>query len=304
MRYFITGGPKGWLAQKFAAFLSSPAGEAELSSVDITDAAAVARELDRVQPAIVLNAAGKTGGPTVSPSGQHGHNIDWCEEHKPETMKANVVGPVELVNACKARNIRLVHLSSGCIFQGRGHLATGFREDDAVAPPSFYSWTKYWADQYLTAAWPEGVLIVRLRMPVDVEPSPRNLMDKLKKYPKIIDEENSVSVVPDLVSATKQLMEQGAVGIYHVTNPGSVTHRELMALYREFVDPQHSCEFISTEELYRLGLARAGRSNCVLNTDKLIRAGVKIPPIKERIREVMAEYAASVKRVKGAPIPA
>lgn len=292
MRYLITGGPRGWIAQKFAAFLQ----DAELSAVDITDPGALATELDRVKPEVVVNTAGKTGGPTVSPSGQPGRNIDWCEEHKGETLTSNVVGPAELVKVCKERNIKLVHLSSGCIFQGRGHLASGFREDDAVAPPSFYSWTKYWADQYLMQAWPEGVLILRLRMPTDSEPSPRNLITKLAGYPKIIDVENSLTVIPDLLMATKQLIAQGAVGIYHVTNPGSVTHREIMRLYRELVDPKHTFELISEAELYTLGLASTGRSNCILNVDKLLRAGVHIPPIGERLPEVMREYAVRLKQ--------
>lgn len=292
MKYLITGGPRGWIAQKFTAFLQ----DAELSAVDITDPAALAAELDRVKPEVVINTAGKTGGPTVSPSGQEGRNIDWCEEHKAETIASNVVGPVELVKACKARNIKLVHLSSGCIFQGRGHLASGFREDDAVAPPSFYSWTKYWTDQYLMQAWSEGVLILRLRMPTDAEPGPRNLITKLAGYPKIIDVENSLTVIPDLLAATKQLVAQGAVGIYHVTNPGSVTHREIMRLYQEFVDPKHTFKLISEAELYTLGLASTGRSNCILNVDKLVRAGVQMPPISERLPEVMREYATRLKQ--------
>ncbi|MBI3305163.1 sugar nucleotide-binding protein [Candidatus Parcubacteria bacterium] len=304
MKYLITGGPRGWIAQKFAAFLSSPGGEAELSAVNIADATAIEAELDRAKPEVLINTAGKTGGPTVSPSGQPGRNIDWCEDHKVETLTSNVVGPVELVKACKARNIKLVHLSSGCIFQGRGHLASGFREDDAVAPPSFYSWTKYWADQYLMQAWPEGTLILRLRMPTDAEPGPRNLITKLAGYPKIIDVENSLTVIPDLLAATKQLIAQGAVGIYHVTNPGSVTHREIMGLYQKLVDPGHTFEFISEAELYSLGLASTGRSNCILNVDKLLRAGVQMPPIKERIREVMAEYAANLKRSQSVPAQA
>ncbi|MBI2624093.1 sugar nucleotide-binding protein [Candidatus Parcubacteria bacterium] len=294
MKYLITGGPRGWIAQKFAAFLEN----AELSAVDVTDATAVAAELDQARPEVIINTAGKTGGPTVSPSGQPGRNIDWCEDHKVETFTSNVVGPVELVTACKARDIRLVHLSSGCIFQGRGHLAGGFREEDAAAPPSFYSWTKYWADQYLMQAWPDGVLILRLRMPTDAEPGPRNLITKLVGYPKVIDAENSLTVVPDLLAATKQLIEQGAAGIYHVTNPGSITHREIMELYTELVDPQHTYELIAVDELYRQGLATATRSNCVLNTEKLARAGVKLPPIRERLREVMAEYAKNLQAVK------
>jgi 3,5-epimerase/4-reductase len=47
-------------------------------------------ELDEVKPTHVLNAAGVTGRP----------NVDWCEDHKEETIRANVIGALNLVLLC------------------------------------------------------------------------------------------------------------------------------------------------------------------------------------------------------------
>ena len=52
------------------------------SDVRIENRGDVEAELDRIQPSHVLLAAGITGRP----------NIDWCEEHKPETIRTNVIG--------------------------------------------------------------------------------------------------------------------------------------------------------------------------------------------------------------------
>jgi len=272
MTYLIFG-KNGWLAQKFNNFLE----DSQISDVDITDLNAVKKELDEKKPKIVINAAGITGRP----------NIDWCEEYKIETVAGNVIGPLNILQACSEKNIYWVHLGSGCIFQGDGPDGKGFKEGDEANPPSFYSWTKYWADSILKNFL---VLIVRLRLPIDVEPGPRNLIDKLLKYSQIIDSENSITVVPDFLDATKKLIDKRKTGIYNMTNPGALKPSQVMELYKEIVDSKHQFEVISGQELYKQKLVKATRSNCVLNTDKLQKEGIFLKPIQERIVEVLKEY--------------
>ena len=272
MKYLIFG-KDGWLAQKFNKFLE----DSQVSDVDITDLGAIRKELDEKKPEIVINAAGITGRP----------NIDWCEEHKIETVAGNVTGPLNILQACSKKNIYLVHLGSGCVFQGSGPNNKGFKENDEANPPSFYSWTKYWADSVLKHF---PILIVRLRLPIDIEPGFRNLIDKLLKYPKVIDTENSVTVIPDFLDAAKELINKRKTGIYHVTNPGVLKPSELMELYKKEIDPNHQFEVISDEGLYKKELVKAVRSNCVLNTDKLQKEGIHLKPIQERIVEIIKEY--------------
>jgi len=279
MRYLIFG-KNGWLAQKFNKFLEN----SEISDVDITDLRAMRKELDEKKPDVVINAAGITGRP----------NIDWCEEHKLETIAGNVTGPLNILQAClpvgeacEERKIYWVHLGSGCIFQGKGPKGRGFKEEDEVNPPSFYSLTKYWADSILKNF---PVLIVRLRLPIDTQPNPRNLIDKLLKYPKVIDSKNSVTVIPDLLEAVKQLVEKKRTGIYHVVNPGVIKPSEIMKLYKKVINHEHQFEVVSEKELYKKGLVKAVRSNCYLNTEKLQKEGIILKPIKERIVEVLKEY--------------
>ncbi|GAF76777.1 unnamed protein product, partial [marine sediment metagenome] len=232
---------------------------------------------DEKKPEAVINAAGMTGRP----------NIDWCEEHKLETIAGNVTGPLNILQACEERKIYWVHLGSGCVFQGDGPNNKGFKEDDEANPPSFYSWTKYWADQILRHF---PVLIVRLRLPIDIESSHRNLIDKLAKYSQVIDAENSITVIPDFLDATKKLIEKKCIGIYHVVNPGTIKPSEIMEHYKKIINPKHQFKVIPDKELYKQKLAKATRSNCILNTDKLQKEGIHLKPIKERIIEVMKEY--------------
>jgi len=44
-------------------------------------------------------------------------NVDWCESHKPVTIKTNVEGTLTLANVCKEHGILLVNFTIGCIFR-------------------------------------------------------------------------------------------------------------------------------------------------------------------------------------------
>jgi hypothetical protein len=58
------------------------------------------------KPSHVFNAAGVTSRP----------NVDWCESHKVETIRANVVGTLTLANVCKQSNLLLINFEQGAFF--------------------------------------------------------------------------------------------------------------------------------------------------------------------------------------------
>ena len=128
-------------------------------------------------------------------------------------------------------------------------------------------------------------------MPIDWAPNERNLIDKLVKYPKIIDVENSVTILDDMILVFHQLLEKKAVGIFHVTNPGTLKHRELIALYEELVDPLHKNEWIANDDLVKLGLATKGRSNNFLASENLEKLGITMRDVHVAIRDTMEKYA-------------
>ena len=265
-------GAKGYLGHLFLKQYP----DAVPSSVDIADSTAVSAELDRVKPDVVINAAGKTGRP----------NVDWCETHKEETLRSNVMGPIVLLQECGKRGIYWVHVGSGCIYQGVGDGGKGFSEDD---PPnfsgSFYSRTKIWSDQILKDF--PGVLQLRIRMPFDGLWSDRNLIVKLSRYKKILNVENSLTYMPDLMKAADALIQKRKTGIYHVVNPGALSPVQIMTMYTEIVDPKHVFEQISLEEL--LTFVRAGRSNCILSVKKLTDEGITMKPVEEAMREALEQ---------------
>ncbi len=258
--------------------------EAVGTDARIDDKNAVLMAIDQHKPDAVVNAAGRTGRP----------NVDWCETHQAETIYDNVIGAAILAEACFEKNLYLLHLSSGCVFYGPSPDPRGWKEDDFANPSATYSRSKYAAELVLTT-YP-NVAVARLRMPIDDRPGERNLIDKLSKYRQVIDVANSVTIVKDLIDVCYQLIQRKATGVFHTVNPGIMRHRDLLNLYREYVDPSHQTEWIREEDLVAKGLASKKRSNNIMQSERLKELGIEMRPIDVALRDTMVRYSQNVKR--------
>ncbi len=271
VKYLIFG--DGWLGNKFKKYLK----DSFISSADITNHADVWEALVGSKPEIAINCAGKTGKP----------NVDWCEDHKIETLRSNVEGPINLAETCLKYGVYLAHIGSGCVYEGDNN-GRGFSEDDQPNYfGSFYSITKMVSESALKNL---PVLQMRIRMPVDSKPSERSLIDKLVKYKKIINPANSITAIPDFLEAAEKLMGKKCTGIYNLVNPNAITNQEIVELYKKIINPDYSYEIISLDQLYNSGKVKAKRSSCVLRTKKLEAEGIVMPEIHTAVEKCLHEY--------------
>jgi dTDP-4-dehydrorhamnose reductase len=268
-------GSRGYLGRYFLAHYPGAA----TPSDDIADPAQVREALTRDRPDVVINCAGRCGTP----------NVDWCEDHRLETVRSNVQGPLVLLHECARAGTYLVHLGSGCIYEGDNG-GRGFSEGD---PPNFtgnfYSRTKAWTDQILTEF---PCLVLRLRMPFDGSTSERNLLMKLRRYRRVLTEPNSLTHLPDFLAAASRLIARRATGVFNVVNPGALSPFELMQMYRDIVDPVHTFEPLSAGQLGEV--ARAGRSNCLLSIRRLDAFGVYLRPVRQAAESALRQLAAQL----------
>lgn len=263
---------QGYIAHKFKDFFGA---DAEISTVRIEDFSTVKAELQAKKPDVVVNCAGKTGRP----------NVDWCEDHKMETAFSNVVAPMILARACEELGMYMVHIGSGCVYEGYND-GKGWSEEDAPNfAGSYYSRTKAWSETMLKDF---PILQLRLRMPFDSIPSERNFITKIVKYNKVISVPNSISVLEDFLIAAKTLIEKKATGVFNVTNPGVITHQEILDIYKELVDPTYNYTLFSIEEMEKI--TKAKRSNCGLSVAKLEANGIHLRPVAEAVRASLVEY--------------
>ncbi len=226
-------------------------------------------------PNIIINCIAKTGSP----------NIDWNEHNKSITYLANTTFPSILADICLERKIKFIHIGSGCIFNGKSpHLDSKWTETDLANPASYYSKTKYATDLIIGDL--PNVLILRIRMPISEQNLPRNLINKLSSYSKIISEPNSMTFMSDFVRCIDWAIQNDITGILHVTNPEPLSAVQIMTEYQKYI--KYDFEEMSLSDLDSITLAK--RSNCLLNTDKLTQLGFTMTPSQEALEKCMKAY--------------
>lgn len=281
MKYYILGA--GYLGTRLSELLPG----AVLSPVRVGNVRSLAELLRNNSPDFVVNCCGKTGGP---PS----YNVDWCETHKSETFYANSAVPLIIYGACKQTKVKMIHIGTGCVYNGTNN-GEGFTEED---PPNYfgsvYSRSKLISENILKEF---PVLQLRIRMPIDEVVHERNLLSKLLKYDKIIDVPNSVTIVRDLAFVLDTLADLGATGIYNVVNPGEEYHGQLLSLFNLYSSRKKRFEIYSVADLE--AECTAGRSNTLLNTDKLSKAGFRFGGLYGALDECVKKYVAELEAMNG-----
>ena len=276
----ILGGT-GYIGQAIERYLrrvGEPYHTLSRREVDYTKRDQLLAAIREIRPRFLINAAGYTGKP----------NVDACELHKAECLAGNAVLPGIVRDACEAAKLPWGHISSGCIYTGRRPDGGGFSEED---PPnfcfrtdncSFYSGTKALGEEVLEGA--ENCYLWRLRIPFDHRETPRNYLTKLLRYDRLLDAENSISHLDEFARVCHHCITRDVpFGIYNVTNPGSVTTREVVELIHKHLEPTKEFRFFENEVEFMHLAAKTPRSNCVLDTTKLQSAGINMTPVREAI---------------------
>jgi dTDP-4-dehydrorhamnose reductase len=257
--YMIVG-KTGWIGGKLAELLTEQKKQWRFMDARLEDRAALAAELDQYKPTYVLNAAGVTGRP----------NVDWCEDNKQETVRANVIGMLNLCELTNSRGIHLTNFATGCIFSyDDAHPIGGAKFTEDSSPNffgSFYSLTKGMVERIVRDTYPT-VLVLRLRMPISDDLNPRNFVTKISRYAKVVNIPNSVTILHDLLPIGIKAAERKLTGVYNFTNPGAISHNEVLTLYKKYINPEFKWENFTEEEQNKI--LKAQRSNNELDTTKL-----------------------------------
>src|SRR5689334_4533634 len=103
----IFGGKTDWIGKKIVEIASKLGHNAISAESRLQDRQEIINEISKTRPDYIFNAAGITGRP----------NIDWCELHKQETIRTNVIGTLNLVDIAYLHNIHITNISTGCIYE-------------------------------------------------------------------------------------------------------------------------------------------------------------------------------------------
>jgi len=288
---FLVYGSKGWIGKQFISLLNNKydykEGHARLDNID-----SLIQEIEELKPTHIFCFVGRTHGKidnTVYST------IDYLEEPGKlvDNVRDNLFSPINLAKLCDDRKIHLTYLGTGCIFKfDEDHLygkeENGFTE---LSKPNFfgsgYSIVKGFTDQ-LMKLFDNSVLNLRIRMPITGEPNSRNFITKITNYEKICSIPNSMTVLPELLPLVIQLAEKNYTGTLNLTNPGLISHNEILEMYREIVDPTFEWKNFTAEEQSKL--LAADRSNNFLETNKLQELFPNVKSIKESVKDMLNQY--------------
>ena len=231
---------------------------ASRASSDYSNPHVLVKMLRDLRPEFLINAAGYTGKP----------NVDACEIHRTECLDGNATLAGVIRAACEQTQTPWGHVSSGCVFTGAKEQGAGFTEND---PPnfsfrqnncSFYSGTKALGEELLEGA--EQCFIWRLRIPFNEVDSPRNYISKMMRYDRLLMATNSLSQLDEFANAcVDSWLQRIPFGTYNLTNPGSVTTKDVIRLILKHRLSEKSFQFFESDEQFmQLAARRLVRTVC------------------------------------------
>lgn len=281
----------GYVGSRFCAHLEMvgiPYKVYPREDLDYTGLVEFTNLLKEMRPEFLINCAGYTGKP----------NVDACELHKSECVFGNVVLPGIISTACERAGVPWGHVSSGCIYNGAKADGSGFTETDPPnfsfrSPPcSFYSGTKALGEEVL--ADDPRCYVWRLRIPFNEVDSARNYISKVMRYDQLLDARNSLSQLEEFVRAAVACWTQRVpFGVYNMTNPGSITTREITGMIQKSGICRKEFNFFSDEAEFMRLAAKTPRSNCVLDVTKREKAGIHMTEVHEAVATALKNWKAA-----------
>ena len=282
-------GSKGWIGGLFTDYIKKNYPDVKLfhGKSRLQNKLELLVEINAINPTHIISFTGRTHG-TID--NKKINTIDYLEYPGKivENMNDNLFGPVQLGLLCQKKKIHYTYLCTGCIFNSTG-LDTDtpqmFNEDSL--PNYFgssYSVVKGFTDQLMHSI---DVLNLRIRMPISSQSNGRNFINKITSYEKICSISNSMTILDDFFPIFMKLILSKKNGTYNCTNPGTISHNEILELYRIHVDPDFTWKNFTLEEQQQI--LKSDRSNNALSTQR-VETHFIIKPIKESIIDILKKF--------------
>jgi hypothetical protein len=96
---------------------------------------------------------------------------------------------------------------------------------------------------------------------------------------------NSMTVLPELLPIVLDMMKRGVGGTVNLTNPGTITHNEILEMYKEIVCPSFEWQNFTQDE--QRAILASDRSNNCLDTTLLESMYPGVSNIKDAVRKCL-----------------
>jgi dTDP-4-dehydrorhamnose reductase len=281
-------GSRGWIGGLFMNYVKTDPSITVFEGKCRIDSDELINEILFTNPTHIISFIGRTHG--TLESGDKINNIDYLEYPGKlvENIRDNLYSPIILADLCIKYGIHYTYLGTGCIFNSLESLTF----DEESLPNYFgssYSIVKGFTDRMIHS---KDVLNLRIRMPISSIPNNRNFITKILTYPKICSIPNSMTVLDDFFPIFLDLMKRKAIGTYNCTNPGKITHNEILNQYSEIIDPNIRWENMSLEEQAKI--LKSDRSNNELDTRKIKMEYPELKNIHISMKDVLLKMKKNI----------
>jgi dTDP-glucose 4,6-dehydratase len=285
-------GSKGWIGQQFIDLLNKNSIQFCVGECRIDNVNHLKHELEKFQPTHVISLIGRTHGKIGD---KEYTTIDYLEQDGKlyENVRDNLYSPILLSMLCSDLKIHYTYLGTGCIFKydNEHPFEEEFNGFNEKSKPNFfgssYSIVKGFTEQLMNM-FGNNVLNLRIRMPITGTKNKRNFITKIVNYEKICSIKNSMTVLPELLPFVLEMMKNNETGTINLTNPGLISHNEILNLYKEIVDPSFTWKIFSQSE--QREILAADRSNNYLETKRLENLFPQVKHIRESVRDCLINY--------------
>ncbi len=179
--------------------------DATTERVEVRDAAAVSKLVERLRPDVVIHTA-----------------------YRQDDDDVNTVGSENVARAAAAVGSRLVHLSTDVVFDG--HKGAPYVEEDPLSPVTDYGRAKAEAEVRVALAHAEALLVRTSLVYGGRTPSKHELSAHDPDFTFFSNEIRSPVQVSDLALALLELAELDVTGPLHVAGADNVSRAEFAEL--------------------------------------------------------------------------
>lgn len=204
----------------------------EYQSMDITNQAEVEAVIAQTRPHAIVHTAAMT-------------NVDQCEAEKADCWLQNVTAVENIVQACAAHDVFLLHLSTDFIFDG---VAGPYTETALPNPISFYGWSKYAAEKAVTSAsirWSIARTVLVYGIAHDMSRTNiilwvKNSLENHKNIKVVTDQWRTPTLAEDLAVGCFLIVDQAAQGVFNISGSDFLTPHDMAIKTAEYFELDQS----------------------------------------------------------------
>jgi len=227
---------------------------------DITDREAIINQIARVHPDCVIHTAALT-------------NVDGCEKERDKAWEVNVVGAENVALACRNLKIKMIHISTDYVFDGKNG---PYSETDKPHPIGFYGKTKLESEKRISEIV-EDFVIARTMVLYGYFPGVRKnfvtwLIGKLRNGEKVnivTDQYGTPTLADDLARVLIVLFEKDGRGLYNTAGSELISRYDFALRVAEIFDLDSSLIQKATSDHLKQPAPRPLQSG--LRVDKIYR---------------------------------